>query len=138
MKVKLLNDFAKAPTRGSTQAAGFDLYSTTSSIIKPGKRLAVKTGIAATAPEGCYLRIAPRSGLAYNHGIMVNGGVVDADYTGEIMAILHNTSDVDFEFLAGDKIAQIIPEKIQHCNIELVSELTATNRADGKMGSTGR
>jgi len=72
----------------------------------------VETNIKVSLPRGCYGRIAPRSGLALHHGIDVGGGVIDPDYEGTIGVILFNHSDRDFVVNKGDRIAQLIPEKI--------------------------
>jgi dUTP pyrophosphatase len=137
MKVKLLTDTAITPTKGSKGAAGFDLFADMSCVIKPGNRHAIKTGIAIKAPECCYLRIAPRSGMAARYGADTLAGVIDADYTGEICVILQNNGCRDITITAGARIAQIIPEKIWYGDIELVSVLGKTGRGGDGFGSTG-
>lgn len=80
---------------------------------------------------------APRSGLAWKHSIDVGAGVIDADYRGPVGVILFNHSDVDFEVKAGDRIAQLIIEKIVTPEVEEVDDLDATERGSGGFGSTG-
>lgn len=99
------------PTRGSSNSAGLDIHANEAGVVRTGGRKLISTGVfLQNCPENVYLRIAPRSKLANKHGIDVLAGVVDPDYTGEIMIILHNTGKSDFYFEAGDAIAQLIPE----------------------------
>ena len=79
LKVKKLSDNAQIPQRGSTGAAGYDLYSTETQVIMPNKRSVVSTGVAVELPQGVYGRIAPRSGLAVKHGIGIGAGPPVAD-----------------------------------------------------------
>jgi len=130
---------AIVPTKGSPAAAGFDLYAASDATIKCGDRGLVKTGIALQIPNDCYARVAPRSGLTYKNGIDVGAGVIDCDYRSEIGVILFNHSKENFEVHKGDRIAQLIFEKIYTCTPDLVdySELTDTARGVGGFGSTG-
>jgi deoxyuridine 5'-triphosphate nucleotidohydrolase len=127
------------PTKGSPGSAGFDLYAATNTVIESGKWGLVKTGIALQIPSDCYARVAPRSGLAFNKGLNVGAGVIDSDYRSEIGVILFNHSKNDFYVNQGDRIAQLIFEKIYICAPEVVqySELTSTQRDTGGYGSTG-
>lgn len=86
-------------------------------------------------PIVCF--VAPRSGLAWKHSIDVGAGVVDADYRGPVGVILFNHSDVDFEVKVGDRIAQLIVEKIVTPQVVEVDDLDATVRGAGGFGSTG-
>jgi dUTP pyrophosphatase len=90
------------------------LFSTQSLRINSGDHAKVRTGIALGIPPNVYIRIAPRSGLAANHGIHVGAGVVDRDYTGEIAVVLFNLGQQDYNVYVGDKIAQIICERYAH------------------------
>ena len=92
IQLKKLSENAIVPTRGSSGAAGYDLYSTEDYILKPGERKLFKTNISVKIPDGYYGRLAPRSGLAFKHGIDVLAGVIDSDYLGDIGVILLNTS----------------------------------------------
>ena len=99
----------------------------------------MRTGVFMEIPEGYYGRIAPRSGLAHNHGIDVLAGVVDSSYRGEIRVVLFNTDKEEpFQIQAGDRIAQIIIEK--HYNFEFVEveDLSETARGADGFGSTGK
>jgi len=96
----------------------------------------VDTGIAIGLPRGTYGRLPARSGMASKHGIAVGGGVIDADYTGEIKVILRNHGDTSYEFKAGDRIAQLIVEKIQtHDAMEIESQAD-TGRGTQGFGSS--
>lgn len=97
LKVSLLSATAKAPTRGSALAAGYDLYASTDGVIKAKDRAMIETGIAIAVPVGTYGRVAARSGLAVKHGIDTGAGVIDADYRGEVRVLLFNHSNVDYK-----------------------------------------
>lgn len=135
--VKLVPE-AKIPTKGSSYAAGFDLYASHSGCIAPRMRLAISTGIAVAIPKGWYGRVAPRSGLAHNFGIDVLAGVVDSDYRGEVKVILMNHGSGDFKFEAGDRIAQLVPEFCGVWQIQEAASLDDTIRGVGGFGSTGK
>ena len=130
------SDDTKLPTKGSDGSAGYDLYAPESGKITPGCRKLIKTGVKMTIPIHMYGRIAPRSGLAYKHGIDVLAGVIDSDYRGDIGVILLNTGTHDFHYKAGDRIAQIIFEIIGITTLCRVPSLVDTERGEGGFGST--
>lgn len=135
---KKLSDQATTPSRGSDLAAGYDLYSAENKIIpKQGKAL-VKTDIAIALPAGCYGRVAPRSSLSWKHHIDVGAGVVDRDYRGNVGVVLFNLSQTDYEVQHGDRIAQLIVERISTPPLVEVEELDDTARGVAGYGSTGR
>nr|POF06811.1 deoxyuridine 5'-triphosphate nucleotidohydrolase [Quercus suber] len=101
-----------------------------------GKAL-VPTNLSIAIPEGTYACVVPRSGLAWKHSIDVGAGVIDADYRGPVGVMLFNHSDVDFEVKVGDRIAQLIIEKIVTPDVIEVEDLDATVRGEGGFGSTG-
>ena len=138
LRVRLLSPNATVPKRGSNEAAGYDVYASDDGIVSARGKSVVPTGIAITVPNGTYGRLAPRSGLAVKNSISVGAGVVDRDFMGELKVILFNHSDVDFEFRKGDRIAQLILERIVTPDVVLVDELDATERGEGGFGSTGR
>ena len=135
--VKVLNVNAKIPTRGSSKAAGYDLSSVEEVIVPAHERKMIKTGITISIPEGHYGRVAPRSGLTLNNGIDVGAGVIDEDYRGEVCVILFNHSDKDFIVNIGDRIAQLILERISTPDVEVVDSLESTERGSAGFGSTG-
>lgn len=137
--IKKLNENAIIPFRGSPNAAGLDLSSSEELVIPPRSHKLVKTGLSMSIPSGYYGRIAPRSGLAYKHGIDVFAGVIDSDYRGEVGVILYNSSENEFKVNIGDRIAQIIIEYyLKDLGIGEVDSLEETERGDGGYGSTGK
>jgi len=133
-----LSSSAICPSRGSADAAGYDLYAAEAKVIEPGKRGLVKTDIQIAVPEGCYGRVAPRSGLAWKHGIDVGAGVIDRDYRGNVGVILFNFGDEPFAVAQGDRIAQLILERILMAELQEMPTLDATQRGEGGFGSTGK
>ena len=116
LQVKLLHSDAKLPTYGSDSAAGLDLYACEDCMLGPGERACVGTGIAVQWENDClgetfdnpkhyYMRIAPRSGLAFKNGITVlnSPGTIDADYRGEVKVLLVNLSNTPFMINDGDR-----------------------------------
>jgi len=112
IQVRLLDPQAKLLTRGLAKAAGQDLYANEERTIPARGQEVVTTGISITPPQGTYGRIAPRSGMAVKHQISVNAGVIDSDYTSEIKVVLANMSKQDYQIQKGDRITQLIAEKI--------------------------
>ncbi|GME93983.1 unnamed protein product [Ambrosiozyma monospora] len=142
LKVFLRSTNAKQPTKGSPQSAGYDLYASAPTSIPAKGQGLVSTDLSIIVPDGTYGRVAPRSGLAVKHGISTGAGVVDADYRGEIKIVLFNHSDKDFEVEVGDRVAQLVLEKIVHAEVEQLSleqwEGETTERGAGGFGSTGK
>ena len=136
-QVKLNYKDAIKPSRGSDEAAGYDLYVYESGLLMPNETRLFDTGISIRVPEGTYGRIAPRSSVS-KRSILVNAGVIDRDYTGPVKVMLHNLSNDNFVIEKGNRIAQLILEKISTPEVELVDELDDTERGDGGFGSTGR
>ena len=146
-----LRDNAKTPTRGSEWAAGYDLYAcltveddnnveTLNKIaIMPGETLKVNTGIAMSIPHDYFGAIFARSGLATKQGLRPANcvGVVDADYTGEIIVAIHNDSNEERFISDGDRIAQLVIIPHLSVNFREVNSLEKTDRGDGGFGSTG-
>lgn len=112
MQVKLLSETAKAPTRGSAYAAGYDLYASKEAVVPARGKVLVDTDISIAVPAGTYGRVAPRSGLASKHSIDTGAGVIDADYRGPVKVLLFNLSDIDFQVAVGERVAQLIVERV--------------------------
>lgn len=113
LPVRLLSENARLPAKGSSLAAGFDLFASVDGIVPAnGGRLLIPLDISIAVPVGYYGRVAPRSGLAVKHGIDVGAGVIDADYRGNVGVILFNFGANDFVVNKGDRIAQLILERI--------------------------
>lgn len=138
---------AIVPKRMSSGAAGYDLHSSVRDdiLIEPGTQTIIDTGVGIVIPEGYYGRIAPRSSLAVKYGINVMAGVIDSDYRGELKVILRNHGNDPLVIKYGDRIAQILFEKIilppitvVHHSQEDFEKLYSTERGFGGFGSTGR
>jgi dUTP pyrophosphatase len=136
--IKLLSDRARTPVRATDASAGYDVYSPIDAVIAPGQRILIPLDIAATPPANTYLQIAPRSSLAAKHMIDTKAGVIDADFTGNITVVLHNSSTTAYNIRCGDRIAQLLVLPVQHPTIKLTEHLVNTNRAAQSFGSTGQ
>jgi dUTP pyrophosphatase len=137
MRIKRIHKDATIPTKGSDGAAGYDLYSTEDYKLCVGERKLFKTGLQIEIPSGLYGRIAPRSGLAYKHGIDVLAGVIDSDYRGDIGVILINFGNEAFEVKTRDRIAQLIFESYDDTIFMEEGKLSESDRGEGGYGSTG-
>ena len=129
------------PEYATAHSAGVDLMAAIESdmVLKPMERALVPTGIAIALPEGFEAQIRPRSGLALTHGIsLVNTpGTIDADYRGEIKALLINLGQENFTISRGMRIAQMVVAPVSRVNWQVVETLDETQRSDGGFGSTG-
>lgn len=137
IQVKKLHPEAKIPNFAHPGDAGMDLYSVADIVLKPGERASVPTGIAMALPNGYVGLMWDKSGPSHKFGIKTLGGVVDAGYRGEYLVGLVNLSQEDFEIKVGQKIAQLLIQKVEHPEVEEVTELDETSRGDGRFGSTG-
>ena len=141
LKIKKINSKAIIPQFMTKHSAGMDIYACIDYrvTVKPMERVLISTGIAVSIPEGYELQIRPRSGLAIKHGITLlnTPGTIDADYRGEIKIILINLSNEDFTINHGDRIAQMVLNKVENFEIKLVENLDETDRGTGGFGSTG-
>jgi dUTP pyrophosphatase len=139
VQIKLLKN-GVPPTYAREGDAGADLRSSEDLVyIGPGQRKLIKTGVSIALPEGYVALIHPRSGLALKNGITVlnTPGTIDSGYRGEIAVILYNTGDEVFMVDRGDRIAQMVIQKFETAEFEVVDALTDTERGDGGFGSTG-
>ncbi|KAJ9133348.1 dUTP pyrophosphatase [Coniochaeta hoffmannii] len=135
--IKKLSDKARLPTRGSAFAAGYDLYASRPTTVPARGKVLVDTDISMAVPAGTYGRIAPRSGLASKNFIDTGAGVIDADYRGPVKVLLFNHSDADFAVQEGDRVAQLVLERIYTPDVVEVAELEESVRGAGGFGSTG-
>ncbi len=138
-----IGDTIKEPFYASKGAGGMDLSACINMplVLNPGQKINIPTGIAIQLPDNQYLAlIYARSGLAIKHGItLANGvGVIDSDYTGEIICGLINLSDKPYTINPGDRVAQMIFTPIVLAKLTLVDELSPTERGIGGLGSTGK
>jgi|688.fasta_scaffold220273_2 dUTP pyrophosphatase len=140
LKIKLLEDSAKMPTRAHSTDLGYDLYALETMYIPFGKPVKIRTGIAVEFPKGYGAFIKDRSSMA-SKGLATIGGVIDETYTGEISVIMLN---LNFSFFKkkiihkGDKIAQLVPIQTVNWDIEVVEELSVGERGNKGFGSSGK
>lgn len=140
LKIKLLDKNATIPTRGSEEAAGYDLYSAEEKIVQPGTVEKISTGIAMELPQYTFGAIYPRSGLSTKQGLRLANcvGVCDSDYRGPYIVALYNDSCEPQQIHIGDRIAQFILTPYIPVDSFLVSQdLSETERGEGGFGSTG-
>ncbi len=141
LQIKALSNTASIPTRGSDQAAGYDLYcSNRTANILSGDTAMVKTDIAMAIPDGYVGLVFARSGLATKQGLRPANcvGVIDSDYRGEVIVALYNDSPACQSIDQGDRIAQICFVPYLAVDMKVVDELTDTDRGVGGFGSTGK
>jgi len=140
LSIKRLDAGLPLPSYAHAGDAGLDLYSASDVLISPGSRILIGTGIAVAIPEGHAGFVQPRSGLAIRSGLsLVNApGLIDSHYRGEIKVIAINLDHhTPIQIARGDKIAQLVIQKVEHCLLEEVDELTTTVRGEDGFGSTG-
>ena len=118
--------------------AGADITASEKITIPPRERTLVSTGVRLEIPEGCVGLIWPRSGLAVKKGIDCGAGVIDSHYRGEIKVLLFNHSDTEFQIDPGDRIAQILIQKVKRVEFLPADQLNETARKDAGFGSTGK
>jgi dUTP pyrophosphatase len=139
--IKLEVEGSKMPSYGSEYAAGMDICSCENVTVPSHGRALVSTGFSLSMDSDImdkyYLRIAPRSGLAVKNGLTTGAGVIDSDYRGIVKVLLFNHGDEDYEVRAGDRIAQMIMERIMRPHfVETNSHEESIRGTDG-FGSTG-
>ena len=141
LKIKMLDDGLPAPRYQHEGDAGLDLASRVDCRLEPGERARIPTGVAVAIPPGYAGFVMVRSGLAARHGIAcVNSpGLIDAGYRGEISVILLNTDGREpYLIRRGDRIAQLVLQKVVEAVTTVVDELNETTRGEGGFGSTGQ
>lgn len=129
------------PRYMTTRSAGMDICAAIESelILKTGAIVLIPTGFAMAIPEGYEAQIRPRSGLAVKHGIgLINSpGTIDADYRGEVKIAVINLGRKDYTFYRGDRIAQMVINRVYPARLEVVEQLDETDRNTGGFGHTG-
>lgn len=142
IRVKKLKDKAIMPTYGSAEAAGADLYACLDKpiVVYPGESVFVPTGLAMELPKGYAGLIYARSGLACKRGLAPANkvGVVDSDYRGEFMIVLHNHGTTEQTIQHGERIAQLVITPVFTPGFVESDELSDTERSGGGFGSTGK
>ncbi len=141
IKRKPGNEDISLPKYMSEAAAGMDICAAVESEVEimPGEVKLIPTGLFFAIEPGYEIQVRPRSGLALKHGIMVvnSPGTIDADYRGEVGIILGNMSKDSFTITRGMRVAQIVIKEVVHAEIEVVEELSSTERGKGGFGSSG-
>ena len=140
VQIKMLDDGLEPPSYAHPGDAGADLRTRIDFELQPGERALIPTGVSLALPAGYAAFVHPRSGLAAKHGITVvnSPGTVDAGYRGEIAVTLLNTDpDASLSFRRGDRIAQLVIQKVEHAAFVKVQELPDSVRGAGGFGSTG-
>lgn len=140
LTIQRLDKGLPLPSYAHDGDAGLDLFSTDDVSLAPGRRELIGTGVAVAIPDGFAGFVQPRSGLALRHGLtFVNSpGLIDSHYRGEIMliAINHDTEST-VEIRRGDKVAQLVIQRVERVTLDEVDELDETKRGEGGFGSTG-
>lgn len=139
IKIKLLSEDAigmKMPAINGD--AGYDIYSNEDLIIKAHSAASVKTGFSMEIPKKYWFEIMPKSGIATKNHVSVHNGVIDNGYRGEIVVLMYNHSNIDYKVVKGEKIAQGVIRKLIVPSIEIVDELSDTERGTSGFGSTGK
>ena len=136
------NEDLPLPRYMTEHAAGLDVFAAVGQEVSifPGQREMIPTGLAIALPEGYEAQIRPRSGIAWKHGVtLVNApGTIDADYRGEIGILLINHGDQTFVVRRGDRIAQMIVQRVCRVQWDVHPELNPTGRGDGGFGHTNK
>ena len=127
-----------SPQYAHSGDAGADITSSEKVVIPPRERTLVSTGVRLEIPEGHVGLIWPRSGLAVKKGIDCGAGVIDSHYRGEVKVLLFNHSDDEFQIERGDRIAQILIQKVERVEFHQVTQLNETTRNEAGFGSTGK
>jgi dUTP pyrophosphatase len=141
VEIQKLNPEARVPAYAHEGDAGVDLYSAIDHVLQPGARALIPTGIKMAIPHGYEGQVRPKSGLALKHGLTVlnTPGTVDAPYRGEVGVILINLDPkTPYEVKKGEKVAQMVFNKVEYAAFKETAELSATTRGAGGFGSTGK
>ncbi len=138
IKIRKIDPEATIPKYALENDAGMDLFCNEEVDLKLGQRASVSTGIAIKIEDGYVGLIWDKSGLAHKLGLKTLGGVIDSNYTGEWFVGVINLSQKNIKINKGSKIAQVLFQKIEHPQIEIVTKLKKTDRKDGAFGSTGK
>lgn len=138
VRIKKIDSNAIIPQYSSEDAAGLDFFSNEDYEFQVGETHIIKTGIQMEIPKGYAGLIWDRSGLSSKHSVEKMAGVIDSDYRGEIGIVLHNQSKKSYKISKGDKVAQMLIQKVERVLIKEVDELSETPRGTGGFGSTGK
>ena len=137
LKIKKLHDYAHIPTRAYHDDAGLDIYCYEEVTVPPHSTVKISTGIAYEVPDGYCLFVWDKGSVG-SKGLKTLGGVLDSGYRGELFIPVHNLNDTPYVFEAGNKIAQMVIQKVELWEIEEVTEMSDSKRGTGSFGSTGK
>lgn len=139
MKISFVSEDGFDPARATDGSAGFDLRATEGDVISPSYRKVFGTGVSVAIPPGFVGKVFSRSGMGFKYGVsLANGtGIIDSDFRGEIKVSLINKGNDFYAVKRGDRIAQIIFEKLPDIELEKVTVLDVTERGNNGFGSTG-
>lgn len=137
LKVKKLHQDATIPTKGHPGDAGIDFYALEEVVFPPLAQMRIRTGVALEIPEGFVGLVWDKSGISFNKGLKVMGGVIDAPFRGEFVASMVNLSDKTQVLEKGQKFTQMLIQKFEDCEIVASDILSETVRGEGREGSTG-
>jgi dUTP pyrophosphatase len=138
IKIKRIDPDLPRPFYSHKGDAGFDLRTRENVSIIPGEKATLPTGLALEIPQGYVGLIWDKSGLAIKEGLKTLGGVIDSTYRGEVMVGLVNLSKNKYTFKKGDKVAQMLIQKVKKVDFEEVEELESSDRGSRGFGSTGK
>ncbi len=133
-------DDLELPAYQTAGAAGMDVRASQGHTLQPGETALIPTGFSMEIPIGYEAQLRPRSGLAAKNGITLlnSPGTIDADFRGQVQVILTNLGREPFEVQRGDRIAQMVIAKVERAEIQIVSELSGSQRGEGGFGHTGK
>lgn len=139
LRVKRLDADVPLPAYAHDGDAGMDLAASQDVVLPPGGRAAVPTGLAMAVPDGWVGLVHPRSGLARRHGVTVANapGTIDAGYRGEVLVLLVNLGDEEVVLRRGERVAQLLLQRVGRAEVVEVDDLDDTTRGTGGFGSTG-
>ena len=138
IQIKKIDPKAKIPSFSLEGDAAMDLYAAEDVTIESGEKIACKTGVAIKIPQGYGGLVWDKGSVGIVGGVKTLGGVFDSNYTGEWIIGLVNLGKEDYQIEKGQKIAQVVFQKVETPEIEVVEELESTNRGEGRFGSTGK
>ena len=139
VKIQRVHPDAKIPVKVHDDDSGYDLFAVEDVLIPAGDRVLVPTGIRIAVPEGYEAQVRPKSGIALKKGVTVlnTPGTVDAGYRGDVGVILVNLGKTEVRIGKGEKVAQLVFQKVEHAVFESVDSLERSERGAGGFGSTG-
>lgn len=139
LKIKLVDDNAILPVKGTEHSACYDMFSPKDVVINPNDWVLIPSGLIMDIPKGYHVEIYSRSGLAAKKGVfsLISPGIIDEDYTGEVGMCLFNATSEPYFIKKGDRVSQFRLVKTEDYSLELVDNIKTTKRGDGGFGSTG-